>query len=467
MIQLRPLCFFILSLLTLFFISCNDDAIIDPVDPVTPPVFNIDIAEIRINTLGNDIVDEPKVRASMTVKDFSADSTEFIDYNGIIGIELRGSTSQSLFDKKSYGVELWDNNGEDISASVFGFPAEEDWILSGPYSDKSLVRNVLIYEISNDIGRYASRTRMCDVYINDEYQGMYVFMEKLKRDNGRIDISKLNLEEISGEDLTGGYILKIDKATGNGASSDTYNSFNSFRSSYDVNGMTTSSTQTHFLYEYPSAEDIVPEQKDYIQNYMSDFERALSSDNYVDPIEGYAAYIDVESFIDFFILNEFAHNPDAYRLSTYMYKDKNEKLNLGPIWDFNIAFGNSDFCAGGEPDTWVFEYNDTCPNDTWLVTFWWKRLLSDSNFSDRLKARYAELRMTTLSLQNVYSKIDRHSQLLEDTGSSYRNFNQWDVLGKYVWPNRNVSDTYTQEVDYLKDWIQQRVTWMDANIDDL
>jgi spore coat protein CotH len=467
MIQRRSLYYFLFLTVSLFYISCNDDVVVDPVDPITPPVFNIDIAEIKINTLGNDIVDEPKNRASMTITDYGIDSTEFIDYDGIIGIELRGSTSQSLFEKKSYGIELWDNNGEDISASIFGLPEEEDWILNGPYSDKSLIRNVLIYELSNDIGRYAARTRMCDLYINNEHQGMYVFMEKLKRDNARIDISKLNPEEISGEDLTGGYILKIDKATGNGSGTDTYNSFNSFASPYDVNGMRNGAIQTHFLYEYPKAEDIVTEQKAYIQRYISDFETALASNNYTDPLEGYAAYIDVESFIDFFILNEFAHNPDAYRLSTYMYKDKNEKLHMGPIWDFNIAFGNSDFCVGGEPDTWVFEYNDTCPNDAWLVTFWWKRLLSDSNFSDRLKARYAELRMTTLSIPNVYSKIDKHSQLLEDTGSSYRNFNQWDILGDYVWPNRFVGDTYTEEVDYLKDWIQQRVDWMDANIDDL
>ncbi len=457
--------FFIL--IAMLCLACNDDVVTTPPDPEIPPVFDINIAEIRINTLGNDIVDEPKIRATMNITDYDIDSTEFLDYDGIIGIEFRGSTSQTIFDKKSYGIELWDSNGEDISQSIFGLPEEEDWILYGPFSDKSLVRNVIIYELSNEMGRYASRTRLCDVIINEEYQGLYVFMEKLKRDNARIDISKLNPDEISGEDLTGGYILKIDKATGNGNESTNYNSSNSFPSSYDVNGMTTNSPQTHFLYEYPKEDDIANEQKEYIQNYISDFENALASDNYIDPVEGYAAYIDVESFIDYFILNELAHNPDAYRLSTYMYKDKNEKLHMGPIWDFNIAFGNSDFCGGGETDTWVFNYNDTCPNDTWLVTFWWKRLLSDPNFSDQLKLRYNELRMTTLSVQNIYSKIDKHTQLLEDSGATFRNFNEWDVLGNYVWPNRFVGSSYSQEVDYLKDWIQERISWLDNNIDDL
>ena len=165
--------------------------------------------------------------------------------------------------------------------------------------------------------------------------------DRLKRDNSRIDISKLKPEEVSGEDLTGGYILKIDKATGNGNESNDYDSFNSFPSAYDVKGQLTNTAQTHFQYEYPKADNIVPQQKEYIQNYMSDFEDALISDNFTDSLRGYHAYIDVESFIDFFILNEFAHNPDAYRLSTFMYKDKNEKLHMGPIWDFNLAFGLS------------------------------------------------------------------------------------------------------------------------------
>ena len=455
-------------ILLICMIACGDDPeVVPPVDPMVPPVFNIDIAEVRVNTMGNTIVDEPKILATMTITDFTSDSTQFVDYDGFVGIEFRGSSSQALFDKKSYGLELWDSDGNDIDASIFGFPEEEDWILYGPYSDKSLIRNVLIYELSNDIGRYAARTKLCDLYINDDAQGTYVFMEKLKRDKSRIDISKLGPEEITGEDITGGYILKIDKTTGNGGGTGTYSLFNSFPSRYDVDGNETFSTQTHFQYEYPKAENIVEPQKQYIRSYISDFEDALASDDYADPMDGYAAYIEVESFVDYFILNEFAHNPDAYRLSTYLYKDKNEKLSMGPIWDFNIAFGNSDFCDGGEPDTWVYRYNESCPNDAWLVTFWWKKLLSDPVFSDRVKARYAELRTTTLSLTSINNKIDNHTQFLNDTGSSYRNFNQWQVIGNYIWPNRNVSLSYDGEVDYLKDWIRERVNWMDANIENL
>ena len=160
---------------------------------------------ISINTNGNVIVDEPKVSADLQIK--KGDS--LIEVHKI-GIEIRGSSSQ-MFDKKSYGFETWDENGEDLDVSLGGFPEEEDWILYGPYSDKSLIRNVLIYDLSNAIGQYATRTDFYELEINESFLGTYVLMEKIKRDKNRVAISK-NKEE----DISEGYILKIDKPTGNG-----------------------------------------------------------------------------------------------------------------------------------------------------------------------------------------------------------------------------------------------------------
>ena len=412
---------------------------------------------IEINSVGA-IVDEPKVRSTMKITEDGE-----ITYEGIAGIEIRGASSQ-MFDKKSYGLETWDNNNEDINVSLMGMPEEEDWVLHGPYSDKSLIRNKLIYDLSSDIGRYASRTRFVELIINGDYKGVYVFMEKLKRDKNRIDISKLNPDENSGEDLTGGYILKIDKIAGNNLG-EGYNDQNSFAS--NVPAPYAGGGEIRFLYEYPDAEDISTEQKAYIQQYLHDFEEALSSDDFRDPDAGYAAYIDIESFIDFFILNEISHNVDGYRLSTFMHKDKSGKLNMGPIWDFNLAFGNADYCGGGNTNTWAYRFNERCPGDFWSVPFWWYRLLEDPYFVQELKTRWASYRGNVLSDQAVLARIASYQSEMQDVDAINRNFSKWSILGNYIWPNNFVGTTYTSERIYMEEWITDRLNWLDNAISGL
>jgi len=404
------------------------------------------------------IVDEPKVRSTMKITDNGE-----VTYDGIAGIEIRGASSQ-MFDKKSYGLETWDDNNEDIDASLLGMPEEEDWVLHGPYSDKSLIRNKLIYDLSTDLGRYASRTRFVELIINGTYKGVYVFMEKLKRDKYRIDINKLKSDENSGEDLTGGYILKIDKIAGSNVG-EGYNNQNSFSS--EVPPPYAGAGEIRFLYEYPDAEDITPEQQNYIQEYMRNFEAALSSDDFKNPETGYRAYIDVESFIDFFILNEISHNVDGYRLSTFMHKDKNGKLKMGPIWDFNLAFGNADYCGGGNTNTWAYQFNERCPGDFWSVPFWWYRLLEDPYFVEQLKSRWSETRSNVLSDEAVLGRISNYEQEMKEVDAINRNFAKWNILGTWIWPNNFVGTTYEAERIYVEEWITDRMSWLDRAISDL
>jgi len=348
-------------------------------------------------------------------------------HRGAIGIEIRGSSSQQ-FPKKSFGFETRDEANEDLDVSLLGFPEEEDWILYAPYSDKSLVRNHLIYELSNDMGRYASRSKLAEVYINGTYNGMYVFMEKLKRDDHRIDINKLKDDENTGEDLTGGYIIKLDKA--DGFNETLYTDINSFPSQVNPPN-STAGQQIHFLYDDPDQEDITPEQKTYISEYVTNFETALASDTFIDPDIGYATYIDTESFIDFFLLNELSNNVDGYRLSTWMTKDKNDKLKMGPIWDFNLAFGNADYCEGGANNVWTYRFNERCPNDIWQIPFWWDRLLEDPAFVTQLQNRWTTLRNSTFSESYILEKIDEYVSALETGGAIQANFDVWQVLGIY------------------------------------
>ena len=408
---------------------------------------------MKIQTGNQNIVDEPKIPGSLQIY-----QEELLIEEHLIGIEIRGSSSQ-MFDKKSYGFETWDEMGEDLNASLGGFPEEEDWILYGPYSDKSLVRNVLIYELSNNMGQYASKTKFYELEINGVFQGIYVLMEKIKRDRNRVDISKNKVE-----DITGGYIIKIDKPTGDG---DWYDENIAFASQYNTTGLLVDTGNINFLYEYPKADDVSDEQKKYIQDYIHLFETALISEDFESIENGYSQFIDLDSFIDFFILNEFSKNPDGFRLSTYLHKEKGGKLKMGPIWDFNLAFGNVNYCDGDSPYGWAHRFNDICSGDNWQVPFWWNRFLDDPEYVSLLKERWAILRSEILSSDTVSGRLRELQENLKGSSAIDKNFGKWLILGKYIWPNKFIGDSYDSEINYLEEWINERFDWLDQNINEL
>lgn len=442
-----------------------------PPAPVTKePVFGSVVSyegrvpTIYINTLGNTIVNEPKIKSEITVR---VDDT--ITLKSVIGIEYRGSSS-FYFDQKSFGFEFWDALSNGIDSVIMDLPKGDDFILYAPANDKSLLRNVLTYELSNQIGMYATKTRFVQLYLNGSYNGLYVLMEKIKRNKSRVNISKA-----SSSDNSGGYIIKVDKSTGDGpyGSYDTYYDANiSWRSKYDTAGKALlfapfgakKGVENYFLFEYPKAEDITPAQKSYINKYLDDFEAALISSNYKDPVLGYKAFIDVPSFIDFFLLNELSHNPDAFRLSTFMNKDKGGKLKMGPVWDFNIAWGNDSRTPISATYNWAYNFNNYYPYDMWLVHFWWSRLLSDSDFVTQVKSRWNELRGNQFSEANILSIIDKNINLLQKNSSITQHFTRWKFLGVALPFNGFVGQTYQEEVDYLKNWVHGRLVWIDQNI---
>jgi spore coat protein CotH len=316
-------------------------------------------------------------------------------------------------------------------------PAENDWILNAPYSDKTLMRNVLAYELSRRIGRYAPRTKLCELVLNGEYQGVYVLIEKIKQDDHRVGIADLNHDEIHGDDLTGGYIIKRDKLTAS-----------------NCPGWSTSEKQVLIQNEYPECDEIQPEQQTYISQYLNDFEKSLYSDDYQNPNTGYRAYLDVPSAIDYFFINEIGKNIDGYRLSTFLHKDKNSeygKLHFGPVWDFNLAFCNANYFEGYSVENLKAEEN-----------LWWKRMLQDSLFHNELKTRWVDYRESRLSDENIVAIIDSLASSLEEAQN--RNFQKWPVMGEFVWPNYFIGQSYEEEVEFMKSWILDRLTWLDDNL---
>lgn len=420
---------------------------------------------VVIDTEDQEIPDEPKVNVHLGLIYNGEGQTNhindpFSEYNGRIGIELRGSSSQS-FPKVGYGFETRDANGENNNVSLLGMPEENDWVLHGPFSDKSLIRNALAYKLGESLMDYAPRTRFVELVINGDYRGVYLLTEKIKRDKNRVDISRLNPDENEGDDLTGGYILKFDKAT---ASDE--NDLLGFTSNFRPN--IPEARKTDFLFHYPKPEDISPQQRTYIETFIDNLELTLKSDNFSNPQTGYRKYIDVPSFIRFLFVNEISKNVDGYRLSTFMYKDKesiNNLLKMGPVWDFNLGFGNANYCEGAPPEGWALDFNDHCPDDYWVIHFWWDRLLEDSTFRLELREDWQALRTSILSDEQILGCID---SMVNHLGvAQERNFQRWPVLTEWVWPNEFVGGTYDSEIDYLKGWMIDRLEWLDQAFEEL
>ncbi len=421
---------------------------------------------VIINTNGIEILDDPKINVNMKiiyngVGQINRMTDQNFHFEGMVGIERRGSSSQTISDKKPYSIEVRDAAGNDIAVSILGLPAESDWVLTAPYSDKALIRDALTYNLAGTFMAWAPHTRFCELMLNGNYRGLYVLTEKIKRDKGRVNISKSDSTATSGDALTGGYIVKIDKTTGNvpGITAGFYSAY--------ANDLTNLNKKTLYQYEYPSLDKIKPAQKTYIQTTVASMEQAMSAGypTFSDPSVGYPKYWDVQSLVDFFIVNELTRNIDGYRLSTFFYKDKNaidSRFKMGPVWDFNLAIGNANYCDGARISNWAVDYNKVCPLDGWGVPFWWSNLMADNNFKKQIRTRWQQLRIKELSNTRVNAVID--SMVLNLGDAPNRNFQKWQILGRYVWPNPYIGATYESEITYLRNWLTNRIAWIDGQI---
>jgi hypothetical protein len=416
---------------------------------------------IKVNTNGNVIYDEPKILADLEIIHNGSTINNSTDkpniYAGKVGIEYRGSTSQDLFPKKPFGLELWvDSTQKSRKVALLGMPEESDWVLNATYNDKTLMRDVLSYDLANRMGRYATRTRYCELMLNNQYHGLYILMEKIKRDKNRVDVSSLKVTDNSGDDVTGGYILKIDKTEGSIS--------RSWRTNV-TNGLQKFTIPIQI--EYPKIADITDAQFNYIKDYVTEFETSLLSTDFKNSKAKWRDLIDLDSFIDYFLITEFTKNVDGYRLSTYFYKDKNSKggkLKMGPAWDYNLAFGNAYYHEGYLTSGWQYKVNDLAilaKDVNFLSPNWWEQFAQDSTFKYRVANRWGVLRNKVLSTERINNWIDSTAKVLQP--AMERNNSRWTgVLGKSVWPNYYVGATYQDELNWMKEWIRQRSIWLDG-----
>ena len=401
-----------------------------------------------------------------------------VDFQGRSGTHVRGSSSAG-FPQKQYAWELWDNSGNDKHVSVLGMPAESDWVLYAPYDDKALMRNFLTYtrgRLLTGANGFAMRTKYCEVFFNQEagqpvsasdYRGVYVLVERIKAGKDRVDIPKINSLTTDPTLITGGYIFKHDR-TGSG---DTF--FNTAAGGVEIGSVEPST--------WNSA------QTTYLNTFFNNFETALNGANFGDPALGYQAYIDRDTFIDNQWFVEIAKQIDGYRLSQYFWKDRAGKLKNGPLWDYNLAFGNADYLNGYDPTGWYYTQLGGADYA------WFPRLHQHTTGANPYELRhwdrYWELRRGLFATAPLMAEIDAEASTLLNGNTTpvgnntpanlspllenavMRHYRKWPILGTYTWPNapgydqriyfNSNGNVNTGEVDWMKNWLTARLGWID------
>ena len=419
--------------------------------PYIPAEVNFDSSNLPIVVIdtfeGQEIPNDPKIDATMKIiyrenqqRNFLTDVSDptALDYDGPIKIEYRGSSS-SLLDKKQYAFTPYDDLGEKINVPFLDMPTENDWILNGLAYDPSFMRDFLSYKLSNLTGNYASRGKYCELVLNGEFRGIYVLQEKLKADDSRIDIKKIKDDDLTLPKLTGGYITKTDKIEGSDTVAWGMDNYGGW--------------QSNFVHEHPKSSDVMPEQHSYIENEFLTLQSYVNNPSNSSITEGYPSIIDIPSFIDFMILNELSSNADGYEFSTFFHKDRNDKLRAGPIWDFNLTFGNDLFQWGydrSHTDVWQFyDQGNMGPK-------FWKDLFDDSLFNCYLSKRWQELSAPGMPLneEEIFELIDSIEVLILEAVER-----QEIVSG--------TTGVFTQNIIEMKAFISERIEWISNQLTDI
>lgn len=397
---------------------------------------------ILINTDGGvDIPDSPRVLASMKIifrgeglRNYLTDqnTTGYLNYNGRINVEIRGSSSQVLL-KKQYGLTtLKADNLTNNNVALLGMPADNDWILNGLGFEPSFIRDYLNYNLSRMIGEYASRTVYCEVVLNGNYIGLYVLEEKIKQGSDRVDVTKIATLDNTFPKITGGYITKSDKTTGGDPVAWTMSSY-------------IGTNDVAFIHDLPKPENVSFLQNYYIQSEFEKLSNTVSLHN--SSFEnGYPSVIDIPSFVDYMIINELGSNADAYQYSTYYHKDRNGKLRAGPIWDLNLTFGYDLSIWGydrSKTNNWQFSNGDN------EGPKFWRDLFNNPEFRCCLSRRWNQLIQPgqPLNYSSIEVLIDKTVAKISEAAA--RDNVRW-------LPELN----FTSEIIRIKNFLQQRIPWM-------
>jgi hypothetical protein len=309
---------------------------------------------------------------------------------------------------------------------MLGMPSAKNWVLLANYNDKTLMRTKIAFELARRIkSDFAPQSRFVEVVLNGDFIGNYLLTSQVE-----INESRVNIAAPSAADITGGYLFELDSRL---------DADFSFR---------TSAKNTPFTFKDPDAPTTA--QYNYLKNYVNETEQSLYGANWKDPVNGYAKYIDAESFMRWYFVNETIKNQDSWDFSSiYYYKNVGGKIGMGPVWDFDISGGNCDYSPSKLPTDWYTRYG------VWMV-----QLVKDPAWNFKFRAMWANARQK--ETKQIFDDIDKYAKELKL--SQAQNFKRWPILDIYVYPNAVFLGTYDKEVAYFKDFMTQRVAWIDANI---
>lgn len=388
------------------------------------------IPVIRIETAGHaPILDkENYVSGTITVSDPGGLYSDETEFSAQMRIRGRGNSTWS-FPKKPWKIKL------DKKASILGLPEDREWCLLANYADRTLMRNAVAMRLSEICGfSWTPGMRHVEVYLNGAYQGVYTFSEHKKVSKSRVDI------DVAGpDDIDGGYYLEIEQ-------------------SQDETVCWWTSMGVPMMFSDPELP--TEAQQDYVRALFDDFEYVLHSPDFADPSKGYAAYIDVDSFINYYIVQELTKNVDGnLRKSSFLTKERGGKLEMYHVWDFDLTLGNCGFfpyeIGNGPEGFWIRDYDSfSYPGENWFSL-----MMRDPAFVSRLKEKWNSVRP---ELERIPDFIDGQALSLEKAAA--RNWEAWSIYESVDWVKFPSLGSYDKEVDFLKDFYKKRLQWLDVQI---
>jgi hypothetical protein len=362
----------------------------------------------------------------MTLTPASGSSDVSVDSD--LEIKGHGNSSWTLA-KKPYKIKL------DSKASLLGMPAQKNWVLLANFDDKTLIRNDVAFELSRRVGMaWTPRSQFVELYLNGEYEGSYQLTESIEIDKNRVDIDSLGDGDVTDPAVTGGYLMEVD-----------YNGI--ANANFLINGIIPITMH--------DPDPMAAQQQTYITNYLEQVQSTLYGSNFADPASGYAQYLDIDSFVDWYLVNEIFKNNDAiWWSSVYMYKARSGKLYCGPVWDFDLGAGNSTLNDDADSTGWWVR-------NTWVANGqWMAQLFQDPIFRAKVQTRWNQLKATQFDTLTPY--IDQRAIALNQTQQN--NFARWPVLNIQVFTEPELAGSYVGEVNYMKGWLTKRIAWMDGQI---
>ena len=455
----------LLTLTLLALVSCGKRAENFPPDDTTVRLDSTNLPIVWIEVGGEHIDRDHRIAARMKVVDNGKGKLNYadtlrhpgqrIDYEGDIAVRYRGNSTYNDSPKKAYSLRTLEQplhrcyNKQKVA--LLGMGKDDNWALLAPYSDKSMMRDLLAFEISRPWMEYVPEGRYCELFLDGTYYGVYILCEVVSRGKSRLHLDNPGQR---GDELTGGYLLEVD-----------CNDEKTYTSKYPpvkADGTPLTDRRIIIQYKHPDYDELSTAQLNYIHGRIDRMEQALAAGT------GYENHLDVMSFIDYQIAMEMGHNVDGYRLSGKFYKrrDSTDPRFKMAVWDMNQAYGNTNRLEGWRTDTWIYQSNDLMyrEGEVYLVPFWWQRLNSDPQYTARLKQRWAQYRSSTLDEERLMATVDSLANVLTACGAIDRNSQAWPRWGVWVWPNKYVAQSFDDEVSYLKQWLHDRLAWMDQQL---